>query len=244
MNRKVNIMPMGGIGKRFIEFGISTPKPLVIINNLELFLHSALSMPAADLWIFIFREEHNINNNLTNLIKVNFKNYINISLHKDTEGQASTCLKTEKYLLEDDIITVGSCDTKYCIDEKQYFQIFEKYDATIFTTKNNKYSILNPDQFGWVSMNSGKIVKIKCKERISNDPKKDYTIIGSFGFKNKNVFLNSIKFILTNNIRVNNEFYMDTALEHLFNRNYKVYNQEISNFISHGTPHEIEENYK
>ena len=73
MKRKVNIMPMAGIGKRFKDEGIDTPKPLIVLNNLELFLHSAFSMPKADLWIFIFRNEHNKDNYLTNLISENFK---------------------------------------------------------------------------------------------------------------------------------------------------------------------------
>ena len=134
-------------------------------------------MPKADLWIFIFRNEHNKDNYLTNLISENFKNYINISLDYNTEGQASTCLLAKKYLDESDIITVGSCDAKYIIDKKKYFKIYDKYDAAIFTTQENRYSLINPKQFGWVKVKKNNIIDIKCKQTISKNLRDDCSII-------------------------------------------------------------------
>ena len=53
MTRIVNIMPMAGLGKRFIDNSYKLPKPLIPINKKPMFIQAAKSMPKSTLNIFI-----------------------------------------------------------------------------------------------------------------------------------------------------------------------------------------------
>ena len=56
--RKVNLIPMAGLGKRFIDKGYKTPKPLILINKKPMFVRAVKSLPKSDLLIFICLKEH------------------------------------------------------------------------------------------------------------------------------------------------------------------------------------------
>ena len=43
--RKVNLIPMAGLGKRFIDKGYKTPKPLILINKKPMFVRAVKSLP-------------------------------------------------------------------------------------------------------------------------------------------------------------------------------------------------------
>lgn len=243
MKRKVNIMPMAGDGKRFKDSGYKIIKPLIKKKEIEIFIHSAKSLPEADFWIFIIRKEHNINGVFEKIIKKYFKNYKIILTAKKTEGQASSCLLAKRYLRFDDSISVCSCDIKFKINKIKYYNLLRNSDAVIFTTNQNKIAIKNPHQFGWVKIRSNKIKNITCKKKASTEPRKDLVIIGAFGFKNKNIFLNSIDNIIKKNIRINNEFYLDIVIRNMFKSNFKISNLMVKNFSSFGTPIELENSY-
>ena len=53
MTKIVNIMPMAGLGKRFLNSQFKMPKPLIEINKNPMFIESAKSMPKSDLNVFI-----------------------------------------------------------------------------------------------------------------------------------------------------------------------------------------------
>ena len=53
MSKFINIMPMAGLGKRFLNSNYKLPKALININNKPMFLQAAKSMPSSNSNIFI-----------------------------------------------------------------------------------------------------------------------------------------------------------------------------------------------
>ena len=64
-------------------------------------------------------------------------------------------------------------------------------------------------------------------------------IIGSFAFKNKKIFTNTIKNLFRSKKTINNEFYMDMVFSHALDNNYKISNFLVKSYISWGTPREL-----
>ena len=55
------LMPMAGEGSRFLKEGWTTPKPLIRLNDKELFLRaiSSVDIPGVEMkYSFIVRQEH------------------------------------------------------------------------------------------------------------------------------------------------------------------------------------------
>ena len=88
-----------------------------------------------------------------------------------------------------------------------------------------------------------KIIKSSCKKRASNNPKKDWIIIGAFVFKNKNIFEILLKSLFKSKLKVNNEFYLDSCIYIALKLKLKVSFIKVKNYISWGTPKEFNNNY-
>ena len=78
--RRVNLVPLAGAGQRFVDAGYVTPKPLIKINGVPMVVKAAKSLPNADRWIFICREEHIKNYGIDKELKYYFPNADIISL--------------------------------------------------------------------------------------------------------------------------------------------------------------------
>ena len=240
MTRIVNIMPMAGLGKRFLNSDFKLPKPLIKINNKPMFIQSAKSMPKSDLNIFICNRNLISNYKIQKIITKEYKKKFKIiSVKRTTKGQANTCLLAEKYLKKNDKIFIHSCDSLIKYNSKDLSKKIHSSDAIILTTKPNKIHLKNIKSYGWVKCINNKISKITCKTKASLNPKKDFVIVGSFAFKNKNIFSKTIKSLFKSKKKINNEYYMDMVFSNALNKNYHLSNLIVKSYISWGTPQEL-----
>ena len=240
MSRIVNIMPMAGLGERFLDSRFNLPKPLIKILRKPMFIQASKSLPKSDLNIFICNkkllEKFNIKKIIANEYKKKFKI---ITVNRVTKGQANTCLLAEKLLKKNDKIFIHSCDSliKYNLIELQ--KKMDESDAVILTTKPNYLHLKNIKSYGWVNYKNNEIKKITCKKKASSKPSKDYVIIGSFAFKNKKVYSKTIRSLFKSKKKINNEYYMDMAFSNALGKNYKIDNLVVKSYISWGTPKEL-----
>ena len=242
MSRLINIMPMAGLGKRFSNLNYKNPKPLIKINNTPMFIEASKSMPKADLNIYICNE--NILNSKKvkdKLHKFGIKNYSIISTSENTNGQASTCLLAKDLIRDDDIIFIHSCDSFIQFDNIKFLKQIKKNDVIVFTTKPTESHLTNINSYGWVHFNIDKINKITCKIAASKNPENDHIIVGSFAFRNKYFFLKSINSIIENKIKINNEYYLDVAINEALKLNFKVQDILVDKYMNWGTPEELEQ---
>ena len=240
MNRIVNIMPMAGLGKRFVNSNFKIPKPLISIKNKPMFLQSCKSLPSAHLNIFICNKKLITKFNIKKLIKKEFKNKFKIiTVKKITNGQATTCLQAEKYLQKNDKIFIHPCDVFIKYNYKKLLKEIDKNDAVILTARPNKVHLNNINSYGWVNYKKDKINKITCKTKASSTPRKDLVIVGSFLFKDKIIFSKTIKSLFKKKKKVNNEYYMDMVLSNAMDENYKITSLNVNSYVSWGTPKEL-----
>ena len=240
MTRIVNIMPMAGLGKRFSSSNYNLPKPLILIKNKPMFIQAAKSMPKSTTNIFIcnkkIADQFKIKKILLKEFKKNFKL---IKIKRTTKGQANTCLLAKKYLKKNDKIFIHSCDSFIKFETNNLIKDLDNYEGIIYTTKANKIHLKNCKSYGWVNLKKNKIYRISCKQKASSSPKNDLVIIGSFAFKNKNVFLNLINELIQSKQKINNEFYLDMVFKVGFENRHKIKNVKVKSYYSWGTPEEV-----
>ena len=63
------IVPMSGIGKRFINAGYKDPKPLIIVDNKTIIEHVCNLFPKENDYIFICNENHLKDTNMKAILK-------------------------------------------------------------------------------------------------------------------------------------------------------------------------------
>ena len=234
----VNLIPMAGEGKRFKDEGYQLPKPLIKVDGIPMVIKALNSLPKADKNLFILREDQIDYLQFKRTVSKFCSNFELILLDKITEGQASTCLYAENFIEQNSILNIGSCDVGYSYNKEWFYKMLDKNDCLIWSYKNKKHILKNPDMYGWVRVieNTNKIDFVSCKKTISNNPLNDYVVSGTFTFKDSNIFFSSIKKMIELNDRINNEFYIDSVFNHI-NVEKAVF--EVDEIFSWGTPHEL-----
>ena len=92
MSRNINLIPMAGAGRRFLDAGYNTPKPLIPVAGKPMIVRAAACLPSPDLWIFVCRQEHILESHIDIELEKVFQPAEILSVGRPTEGQASTCL--------------------------------------------------------------------------------------------------------------------------------------------------------
>ena len=94
--------------------------------------------------------------------------------------------------------------------------------------------------YGWVKTDKNdNVIEVLCKKPISDNPINDHAIVGSFYFKKAKYFFEGAKQMIEKNIRINNEFYVDTVMNELVENELNVKVFEIDKYICWGTPNDL-----
>ncbi len=239
--RKVNLIPMAGLGKRFLDKGYKTPKPLILINKKPMFVRAVNSLPKSDLLIFICLKEHVKKFKINKVIKSFFPKSKIIISKKKKIGQAADCYEAAKYLKKKDFLTIGSCDCAMNYNSNLLRKKIKNSDLIVWTFKDKKVVKKNPKMYGYVKVDKKSVIqKISCKKKISNLPWKDHAIIGAFTFKRAETFLKYTKELLLSNNKVNDEYYIDTVAENCVKSGIKAKVNLVKKYYGWGTPTDLE----
>ena len=230
------IIPMGGLGTRFTDYGFTENKYLLPLDaNLTKMIDMAIltlinkkikSAPT-DIkcsFIFILREENGENTNLRNHLhhiceENNFSCKI-LSIDYLTEGPASTAYLAKEIISNDVPLIISNSDQVLDWDFINFVEKSNNYDGCVLTYEppyeiklgnNDKHSFVKFDE-------NNKPIEFVEKKAISKD-----ALVGVHFYKTGLLFIKAYEYIFNNNIRApNGEFYLSYTYQALLNMNYNV----------------------
>lgn len=243
-SRGTNLIPMAGAGMRFAQEGYKVPKPLVPVEGVPMIARALGSLPAAKQWITACRTEHLENACLEEVLKADNRPVTLLPVEKLTEGQASTCLLAREQLDPDAPLLIAPCDAAFVYDEVHYAVLTSDPsgpDCLIWTFQNHPHANRNPNQYGWVAVGSDgeSVERVSCKQALPGDISRAHGVIGAFWFRKARYFLDAADALIARNQRVNNEFYVDSALNLLLEqgRSAKVF--PVAHYLCFGVPDDV-----
>lgn len=235
----IKLIPLAGRGQRFQDEGYKVPKPLINVSGKPMIIQAADALPECKENIFICLQEHLNKYPLEIELKKVYPNAKIIGLTEVTQGQACTCEVGLKNETLEKPLFIGACDNSMIIDYEKLDNELSKTDVLVFTFSNNTASIKNPMAYGWLKIDdNNNITDVSVKVPISDNVKNDHAIVGAFYFKSVKIFLDSLEYLYKNNIRVNNEFYVDSCIGASIKLGYKARVFEVDKYICWGTPND------
>jgi NDP-sugar pyrophosphorylase family protein len=237
----INLIPLAGLGSRFSKKGYVDPKPLISVSGKPMIVQAANYLPKALRTIFVCLEEHLTKYPLENSIKREYPNGKIVSLNKTTEGQACTCEVGLEGESPNSPLLIAACDNGMLYDKEKYEDLLNdtEVDAIAWSFRNHPSSERNPEMYGWIKTDANDTVTgVSVKKAISDTPRKDHAIVGTFYFRKTSYFLKALSRMYRKNIRVNGEFYVDSCLNELVEMNLNVKVFEIDHYIGWGTPND------
>ena len=245
------LIPMAGAGSRFKKSGYTKHKPVIQVTNrnnghkIPMVVAATNDIPNANninsKIIYIYRDFHK-KDKIEKEIKKYYTNSHFKTLDYLTKGQACTCLTAKKHINNNQELIIGACDNGMVFDKNKFETAKNNCDVLIFTFRNNDTVSKKPEAYGWVRTNDNNVATdISVKIPISNFPKNDHAIVGTFWFRKGTSFVTSSEKMIKEKDMINNEFYVDQAIKHCLELNLKVKVFEIDRYICWGTPKDYED---
>lgn len=229
------IIPIGGIGDRFLKDQYLLPKPLIralgkpiLFWNLE-----SLNISKEDKIFIVYRKEFN-SYNFCDIIKNKFYkyNFIFIEIDNITRGAAETVLCALNQMKYNDLkktTLVLDSDNFYGDDILTVCK--KSIDNIIFYKKNYEKNEI----YSYIKLDKGNnVIDIIEKEKIS-----DNICVGAYCFSNGKLLKETIKYALKNDKKQKNEFYISGLYKILLEKKIKVLSNEIQQFYCLGTPNQL-----
>ena len=238
----ITIIPLAGRGSRFVKEGYITPKPLIEVSGKPMIIQAARSLPNTEKQIFVTLQEHLEAFPLEKILKSEFNNSQIVPINEVTEGQAVTCSLGLKDADNEASLLIAATDNGMIYNPIVYQKLVDdmSVDAIIFTFRHHVSSKVNPQMYGWVKTDGDNAIEVSVKAPISNDPYNDHAIVGTFYFRKVDFFKQALNSLLSNEVRVNGEYYVDSLMGELIELGLKVKVLEVEDYICWGTPNDYE----
>jgi len=234
----LTLIPMAGRGSRFANEGYVDPKPLIEVSGKPMIVQAANSLPRSQSHIFVALQDHLDRYPLQKALTSEFPDCKIVPLNEVTEGQAITCGFGLKGVDEDLSLLIAASDNGIIYNREKYQDLINdpNVDAIIFTFRHHVSSRNNPQMYGWVKTSGNDVEGVSVKVPVSKDPFNDHAIVGTFYFRKVKFFNEALENLVKKNIRVNNEYYVDSMMGILVDLGYKVKVFEVDDYICWGTP--------
>jgi dTDP-glucose pyrophosphorylase len=236
------LLPMVGAGVRFQREGYTMPKPLVQVAGVPMVKRSLDSLPRAKSWLAVCRTEHLQYPGLAEGLSGPNREVTTFAVEKLTEGQACTCLIGLDHLDPEMPLLIAPCDSAVVFDERRFaaLKADSAVDCVVWTFRNHPHANRHPSNYGWMRTDAMDwVTGVSCKVPLRPDVRRDPGVIGFFWFRKARFFREAAEELIRQNRRVNNEFYVDSAIDVLLEQGRRAKVFDVKHLICFGVPADV-----
>ena len=218
------VIPMAGAGKRFLDNGISTPKPFVDVFGKSMIQRVVESIDIECNFIFIVRKEHYDEFDLNSILNKIAPSCKIVIANELTEGAACTVLLAKEHIDNNSPLLICDSDSLVYFEKK----LLNNYliDGAILTFKDTKPC------WSYVE-SSGNLQRIKSVQE--KNPISEYASSGRYYWKHGKDFVFYAEKMIQQDIRSNGEFYVSPVYNLAIAQNKYIMNILVDDFFNLGT---------
>ena len=237
------VVPMSGIGKRFIDAGYTSPKPLILVENRPIIAHVVDMFPGETKFTFICNGDHLRDTNMRSVLEglVPKANIISIDPHK--KGPVYAVSRIYHLIDDDEEVIVNYCDfgkdwdfTRFKEDVRSH-----KADGAISAYRGFHPHMLGTINYAFMREKENWMLEIQEKKPFTNDRMSEYASDGTYYFRTGSILKKYFDMTMENHLEVNGEFYVSVVYNLLVEDSLKVRIFEIDHMLQWGTPGELKE---
>lgn len=238
------IIPMSGIGKRFIDAGYKKPKPLITVEDKPIIEHVINLFPTESKFTFICNDLHLKETNMRLILKILVPtcNIFEVSVEK-RKGPVDAILQAKELIDDNEQVIISYCDygTKW-----DYIKFKEQLNNTnadggIACYKGFHPHMLGTDNYAFVRETNMFMDEIQEKKPFTSNRIEEYASNGTYYFKSGSIVKKYFQKLVDLNICVNNEFYCSMVYNLMKQDELKTLIFPIEKMLQWGTPKDLEE---
>lgn len=226
------IIPMAGLGSRFVRKGYTLPKPFIDVGGTMMIerVLDGIKLVGAD-YVLVIQEKFVIEyENMLDLLKQRYPVKF-VVVKQLTQGASCTALAAREYILPNKPVVFADSDN---IFSNVAFSTFvndameRNLDGSLltFTSSDPSFSYAEIDV-------EGRLIRTREKEVISN-----HAIAGAYFFRQGKYFINATIEMLIYGDRLKNEYYMSNVYNYSVTQglNIGIFNISSKEWDCVGTP--------
>jgi len=239
------IIPMSGIGKRFVDAGYEETKSLIDVDGYPIIKHVVDLFPGVKDVIFICNDIHLKQTNMRKVLNDISPNCRIFEVANNTKGPINAIHQIFDFIDDNKQTIVSYCDYgTYWNFENFISYVNEKnFDGAIPCYTGFHPHMLGSDNYAFCKENNMELIQIKEKEPFTDNKMNEYASNGTYYFKSGNLLKEYSQKLIDLDININGEYYVSLLYNLLVNDGLKVGIFEIENMLQWGTPYDLE-NYK
>ena len=237
------IIPMSGVGQRFIDAGYKVPKPLIIVDGKPIIEHVCNLFSNEDKFTFICNDRHLADTNIRKILK-SIKpnsNIVEIESHKKGPVYA---VSLAKHLIEDEEeVIVNYCDFGAYWDYEDFLKHTRarNADGAIPSYKGFHPHMLGNNNYAFIQDKNQWMIQIKEKEPFTNNRMEEYASNGTYYFKKGSYIKKYFQDLIDKKINIQGEYYVSLVYNLLVADGLKVSIYNIQHMLQWGTPQDLED---
>ena len=238
------VIPMSGIGKRFINAGYNIPKSLIMVEGKPIIEHIINLFPGESKFTFICNDEYIKNTNMEHILKniVKTCNIFVVSVN-DRKGPVDAVLQANQFIDDNEETIISYCDygTKWNYNKFKNHVKTLNVDGAIACYTGFHPHMLGSDNYAFVREEDMRMIEIQEKKPFTDNKMNEYASNGTYYFKSGAIIKKYFKKLMDLNIAINNEFYVSMVYNLMKQDNLQILVFKIEKMLQWGTPKDLQE---
>lgn len=237
------IIPMSGIGKRFIESGYTDPKPLILVDGYPIIKHVVDMFPGVSDITFICNESHIGTTDILNILNtIAPGSKMHIVPNENRKGPVDAVRQIFEFIDDEKEVIVSYCDYGTVWDFDRFIKTArsKNWHGAIPCYTGFHPHMLGGDNYAFCKEEEGTLVQIKEKESFTDDKMSEFASNGAYYFKSGDILKKYFKELIELDINLKGEYYVSLVYNLLVRDGLKVGIFEIEKMLQWGTPYDLE----
>tara|TARA_B100001989_G_scaffold251598_1_gene231175 strand:+ start:985 stop:2562 length:1578 start_codon:yes stop_codon:yes gene_type:complete len=239
------IIPMSGLGERFLKAGYTVPKPLIKVENQEIISHVVNMFPGIKSIFFICNKNHleNPSLSLKNKLKKISPHCKIIPIDQHKKGPIHAVLKSIQFFDPYKPTIVNYCDFNCIWDFKKFKEHIKtsECDGCVVTYTGFHPHMLGSTNYAYLKLQDSNIVDIQEKKPFTPNPMEEYASSGTYFFKSAKLMEKYFKKTIEKDLNVKGEYYVSMSFKPMIEDKLKLNNFNLDYFMQWGTPEDLKE---
>ncbi len=239
------VIPMAGMGFRFVNAGYQTPKPLIEIEGKPMIEHIINMFPGETDFVFICNSEHLAQTPMQEVLErvAPFCKIVEVASHK--LGPVYSVLQAKDFINDQEPVIVSYCDCAVFWDYEEFKQEMQDSQCQACSVRfkgfHPPHSTIPEVRYAYMKEDNGNLVEIREKIPFTQDKNQEYASSGMHYFSTGKCLKDYCQKLIDKELHHNGEYYISLVNNLLVNDGLKVRIHEASNLLSWGAPQELEE---
>jgi NDP-sugar pyrophosphorylase family protein len=233
------VIPMAGIGERFVKAGYTDPKPLIKVNE-KLIIEYIVEMfdTENDEFIFVINQQHAANTNMVEILNTLVKKSEIYIIENHKKGPVYTLKNLG--LDDNEEVIVTYCDNPYIWDYNKFKEEVKNSDGCILSHSGFHPHRLSSTFMAHIKEINGKLIEIKEKEPYTSNPIEEHASTGTYYFAKGKYIKKYFKELMDLDINYNGEYYVTLAYNLMVRDGLNVTIHDTEYVSVFGTPEEVQ----